>query len=129
MSLLTHLPTHHSLLATRHSFFRGSPESSLCLSKYGSVYVWTYAELCRDRRRHARLRLNLNLNLNLNLVLYPALNHALFAEPFRKPNASSLASKLSSNLRLNLNLNLSLFLTRLRAPRQSLGRPLHGNSR
>jgi hypothetical protein len=76
MSLFTHLPTGHSLSATRNSFRRGSPESSLCLSKYGSVYVWTYAGLCRG----VRLCLNLDLNLNLNLRLHPALNRVLFGK-------------------------------------------------
>ena len=56
----------------------------MCFSKYVSVFVRTYADLCRDRRRHARLLLNLNLNLNLNLVLYPAPNRTLFLNLFRK---------------------------------------------
>jgi hypothetical protein len=96
-----------------------SLESALCLWKYISVFVRTYAELCRDRRRHARLRLNLNLNLNLNLVLYPALNRAQVMKPFKKPNALSFASKSVSDLVLDLNLNLSLFLVRLHPPGQS----------
>jgi hypothetical protein len=59
-------------------------ERALCLSKYLSVFVWTYAGLCRDRRRHARLRLNLNLNLSLNLALNLNLNLFLFKKPFEK---------------------------------------------
>ena len=55
-----------------------------------------YADLCRDRRRHARLRLNLNpyldLDLSLNLRLYPVLNRAPFQKPFEKPNPSSFRS-------------------------------------
>jgi hypothetical protein len=96
MSLLTHLPTGHSLPATRNSFCRGSPESSLCLSKYGSVYDQTHAGLCRALRRRLRLLLNLNLDLSLNLAPYPAQNRALFGKSlqqlFRKFFASSFGS-------------------------------------
>jgi hypothetical protein len=92
-------------------------ENSFCLSKYISLFISTYAGLCRDRRRHARRQLNLVLNLYLYLYLYLSLNLNLFL--FQKPNASSLASKLGSNLRLNLNLNLNLFLPRLHPPGQS----------
>jgi len=58
------------------------PESTSCLSKYISVYVRTYAGLCRALGRHLRLRLNpdlyLNLDLSLNLSLYLNLNLYLF---------------------------------------------------
>jgi len=87
------------------------------------VFVPTYAELCRDLRRHLRLRLNLNLNLHLYLCLYLYLNLSpnlfLFQKPFEKPKALSFASKPDSLLGLNLNLNLNLFLLRLPPPRQS----------
>jgi hypothetical protein len=60
------------------------------------VFIGTYPELCRDRRRHARLRLNLNLNPNLYLYLYLYLilnlNLFLFQKPFEKPNPSSVRS-------------------------------------
>ena len=56
----------------------------MCFSKYVSLFVRTYPDVCRDRRRHLRLRLNLNLNLNLNLVLYPAPNRASFHNLFRR---------------------------------------------
>ena len=75
-------------------------ERALCLSKYVSVFIRTYADPCRDRRRHARLRPNLNLNLNLNLALNLNLNLSpnlnlnlfLFQKPFQKPNPSSFRS-------------------------------------
>ena len=58
----------------------------MCLSKYVSGYVRTYAGLCRALRRRLRLFLNLNLNLNLNLSSYAALNRASLQKPFEKPN-------------------------------------------
>jgi hypothetical protein len=90
------------------------------------VFICTYADLCRDRRRHARLRLNpaFDLNLNLNLNLFPSLNLNLFL--LQKPNASSLASKSVLVLYLYLNLNLSLFLPRFPPPGQSPVRYPHG---
>jgi hypothetical protein len=68
-------------------------QNPLRLSKYLSVFVWTYAELYRDLRRHVRLHLNLDLNLNLNLWSHPALNPKLLTKPFKrsfkKPFSSS----------------------------------------
>ena len=72
-------PFHEGLIST--SPFPLSTSSFVlksCPSKYASVFVGTYVELCRDLRRHARPRLNLNLDFNLNLALYPAPNR----EPF-----------------------------------------------
>jgi hypothetical protein len=56
----------------------------LCLSKFVSVFVSTHADLCRDGRRHLRLRPNLNLDPNLNLAPYPVLNRASFRKLFEK---------------------------------------------
>ena len=61
-------------------------ERALCLSKDVAVYVQTYAELCRDLRRHLRLFPNLNLNPVLYLNLYLNLDLFLFQKPFEKPN-------------------------------------------
>ena len=98
-------------------------ERALCFSKSLSPFVRTYPDLCRDRRRHVRLRPNLafDLNLNLSLNLFPNLNLNLFLlqKSFQKPFEASFASKFVSDLRLNLNLDLSLFLLRQPPPEQS----------
>ena len=63
-------------------------ERAWCFLNYISLFVRTYADLCRDRRRHARQHLNLNLYLYLYLYLYlmpyPAPNRTLFLNLFRK---------------------------------------------
>jgi hypothetical protein len=107
------------------SSFKSSSESALCLSKYLSVFVWTYVGLCRDWRRHARLRLNLalflDLDLDLNLNLYLNLNLFLFQKPFEKPNPSSLRS-LSGFRNRSLSVRVGI------APRPKTllpGRPLY----
>jgi hypothetical protein len=102
----------------------------LRLSKYLSVYVWTYAGLYRALRRHLCLLLNLNLDLNLNLWQYPAPNRALFGKSFEKTFERS--NPLSFRSSLVLRNRASLVLACLQPPRQtlpprqSLGRPLHG---
>ena len=69
---------------------------ALCFSKYLSLFVRTYPDLYRNRRRHARLRLNLNLNLSLNLALnldlHLNLNLFLFEKSLQKPFESSSGS-------------------------------------
>jgi hypothetical protein len=66
----------------------------LYLSKYVSVFVSTYAELCRALRRHACLHLNSGSYLDPNKKLFAALNHALseklFQKSFQKPFRSTL---------------------------------------
>jgi hypothetical protein len=64
----------------------------LCLSKYISVFVSTYAGPCRDRRRHARRHLNLSLYLYLFLYLYLEPLAALFQKPSQKPFEKPFAS-------------------------------------
>ena len=70
----------------------------MCLSKYVSVFVWTYAELCRALRRHVCRHLNLalflDLDLDLNLSLYLNPNLFLFQSSFEKPVASSFDSSI-----------------------------------
>jgi hypothetical protein len=103
-------------------------ERALCLSKYGAVFVGTYAGLRRALRRHLRLRLILNLDLNLDPSLCPALNRALVRKPFQKPSEKpnpALFHRLCGfKYRQSFNLvNLAPYRRTL-PPGQSVGRPL-----
>ena len=105
-------------------------ERALCLSKYGAVFVGTYAGLCRALRRNLRLHLNLNLDLNLDLALCPALNRALLRKPFQKPSEKPnpiLFHRLYGfKYRQSFNLVNLAPCRRMLPPGQSLGRPLPG---
>jgi len=69
---------------------------SLRLPPYHSVYVRTYADLCRALCRHVGLPLNGDLGLDPNHKPYAALNRALFERSlqkwFKRPNRSSFLS-------------------------------------
>ena len=62
------------------------PQARLGLSKYVSVFVCTYADLCRDRRRRLRPHLYSDLCRDPYHKPYAALNRALFQKPFEKQN-------------------------------------------
>ncbi len=70
----------------------------MCLSKYLSLLVWAYTELCRALRQHVRRHSYLNLNLNLNLWPYPVPNHALFEKRFQKSFQKPVASSFDLSI-------------------------------
>ncbi len=105
-------------------------ERALCLSKYLSVFVSTYAGLCRASRRHARRHLRLRLNSDLCRDLYrephAALNRALLSKPFQKPFLSSFRSLHDFWNPSLLGLVNPAPYRKTQPTGQSLGRPLHG---
>ena len=61
-------------------------ERALCLSKYVSVFVWTYVGLCRALRRHLRRHLYRDLHRNPYRLPSATLNRASLQKPLREPN-------------------------------------------
>jgi len=94
----------------------------LCVSKYLSVFVWTYAELCRDLRRHLRP----HRYRELLRKPYPALNQKPLTKPFQKSFQKLFASLFGSlygskNPSLKSSANLASH-RKTQPPGQSVGR-------